>query len=293
MSEFISPSETETRQPLKYQEYYPNSLSVSGKEIDGQIDLNGKEIKGRTGDTVIYFGGTFENPDSKSTEELKQSLADYSGNTCYSFLATTNPEDVLKFIKEKNLDLKDIVLFGYSQGSNTATKLAKMTGKGINGLILAEPTSMYEQKQLTWNFIKEGFKTSGDILKQLKSESFGGIKRKREQNNFKKGKQLLGEVLSIGVPMVFDKKYGLKGQIENMSKKHPEIIEEVECPIIVLQGKKDKVTDYTKNSPEMFKKSKNAVRILADRHGSHGLPVMRSEQVAKVTLDLLNRNKKS
>jgi len=158
MSEFIPPNELEISQTLKYQEYTPNKISVSGREIDGRTGLDDKEIEGRTGDTVIYFGGTFENPDSKSTEDLKQSWADYSGNTCYSFSATANPEEVLKFIEEKGLI--NIVLAGYSQGTMRAIEVAKKleeNGKTTNGLILLEPTSLYEQKNLPKKFVSEIF----------------------------------------------------------------------------------------------------------------------------------------
>jgi len=265
-------------------EYNPHIRSVSFQEIKETSDV-----------TVIYFGGTFEPANAKSTEELKQSLADYSGKKLFSFSAESDTKKVANFVE--TIPGKKI-LVGYSQGANKILDLGEelktRKNDSVDGYIFLEPTAFYQQKRLTLTFLNEGLKTAAGVLGQIGKETIGGgIKRKREETSLKKGAYLLGEVLSDGIPKFFDikGKYNLREQIKNMSKIHPGI-EEVEESVVIVQGKNDKVTDYTRNNPEMFKKSKNVVRILAERHGSHGLPVMRSEQVAKVAIGLLNRNRK-
>lgn len=278
MSEFISPNGPEISQTLKYQEYKPKESSVSGKEINRA-----------TGDTVIYFGGTFENPDSKSTEELKQSWADYSGKTCYSFLATENPEEVLKFIEEKGLT--NIVLAGYSQGAMRAVEVAKRLEEKngtTNGLILLEPTSLYEQEDLPKKFMSEISKTV---------EIFGEYKKRdrkpyKDKELMKKGGYLLEEGITIGIPKLIDVKGkngpSLKEQIKNMSLKHPDL-DKIKSKIVIIQGNKDSVSNPKKTNLEVFGKNKNVSRITGDYLNTHFLPMFRSEQVAKVSLHQLHR----
>lgn len=262
-------------------EYKAHTRSISFKEIEKTNDI-----------TVIYFGGTFEPANAESTRELKQSFADYSGKTLFSFTASTDTKKVADFIE--NIQ-GDKILVEYSQGANKILDLNKelreRKNDSVQGFVFLEPTAMYEQKRLALTFIKQGLKTTKAILKQ-ELGIYPKIKRKREKEVFKKGKSLLGEVLSDGIPKVFGVKceYSLKEQIRDMSKIHPEI-DKIEKPVVIIQGKDDKITDYTKNGPEMFKKSKQVSRILADRHGTHALPIMRSEQVAKVALWELFRKK--
>lgn len=289
MSELISFSELENKQTLKYERHMPNKVSISGKEIDGKTNIFGKEIKGRTGDTVIYFGGTFETPNSKSTNDLKQSLADYSGNTCYSFLATANPEEVFKFIEEKGLN--NIVLVGYSQGAMRAVELTKKLeerGKVTNGLILLEPTSLYEQKNLFKNFM-------GEISETVKSL---GIYKERSKKTYQekeltqKGIYLLKEGITNGVPKLIGIKgkngLSLKDQIKNMSLVHPNL-GEINSRIVIIQGNHDKVSSPKKTNLKVFERSEKISQITASYLDTHFLPMFRSEQVAKVGLKLLHR----
>lgn len=262
-------------------EYKPHVRSVSFQKIEETPNIN-----------IIYFGGTFEMANAKSTKELKQSLADYSGKTLFSFTASTDTKKAANFIEDIQ---GDKILVGYSQGANKILDLNKelreRKNNSVQGLIFLEPTSLHEQKNLAWTFLKQGFKTTKGILKQELGIS-PSIKREREKMVFKKGRILLGEILSDGIPKVFGFKceYSLREQIKDMSRIHPEI-EKVESPVVIIQGKDDRITDHTKNGPEIFKTSKQVTRILAKRHGAHALPIMRSEQVAKVALWQLLRKK--
>ncbi|MDD4938110.1 MAG: hypothetical protein PHX34_03830 [Candidatus Shapirobacteria bacterium] len=280
MSE-ISPNSPEINQTLKHKEYRPKQTSVSGKEITE------KQI---TGDTVIYFGGTFENPDSKSTEDLKQSWADYSSNICYSFLATADPEEVLKFIKEKGLT--NIVLTGYSQGAMRAVELARILEKNnqikINGLVLLEPTSLYKQENLSKKFISEISKTVESFGKYKKSSR----KTYEEKELIKKGKYLLEEGVTIGIPKLIDVKgkngLPLKDQIKNMSSVHPDL-DKIKSKIVIIQGNDDAISNPKKTNLEVFGKNKNVFQITGDYLNTHFLPMFRSEQIAKVGLGQLHR----
>lgn len=279
MSEMY-PNNPEINQTLKHKEYRPKQTSVSGKEITE------KQI---TGDTVIYFGGTFENPDSKSTEDLKQSWADYSGNICYSFLATADPEEVLKFIEENGLT--NVVLAGYSQGAMRAVEVTKRLEekeKTTNGLILLEPTSLYKQEDLPKKFV-------GEISKTV--ESFGKYKKSsrktyQEKELIKKGKYLLEEGITIGIPKLIDIKGkngpSLKDQIKNMSLKHPDL-DKIKSKIVIIQGNDDAISNPKKTNLEVFGKNKNISRITGDYLNTHFLPMFRSKQIAKVSLYELHR----
>lgn len=301
-----SPNSPEFNQFLKYQEYCPNKISISGREI-----------KKTTEDIVFYFGGTFENYDSKSTEDLKQSFADYSGNTCYSFSATAKIDDIFEFIKKIKQESKEqgknprFVFSSYSQGSTLNIGLTKkvldwnneiannlvLTDKNqeemsdvfeksdiieLGGSILLAPTSLYPQENLR-NKFKSEIQRTMEVFKENKQ-----IRKKMWKN----GKWLLVEGLTIGIPKLtgihMKDTPSLKEQVKNMGSVLPDL-GKIKSRIVIVQGKYDDVSNPKETNLEVFAKSDKVCRVTAEKLGNHFLSVFRSEQVAKVSLWQLHR----
>jgi len=254
---------------------------------------------------VIYFGGTFEEVDSKATEELKQYWANYSNSSLFAFEARVDANEVINFIEGKSID--NLVLAGYSQGAQKAVEISNLLEEKKkdrvknNGLILIEATGLYDEDKLTSKFISEGTNTSKEIFKS---------KRKGKKKALKKGIILLSEIISKGVSKLV--KGTLKEEIELMSKLD-DSLDKVESPIVLVQGKNDKVSSpkkiaenngeneeieknqnvreekYLKN---IFLKSKKINWLIPDQLASHALPVLRGREVAKTTLYMLARQKR-
>lgn len=217
---------------LYYREFRPHQISVSGKEINPVIFAN-----------VIYFGGTFETPDAPSTLDLRQSWADYSGSSSFVFMPTASIEQVHQLIKEKHLG--NVVLTGYSQGAIRAVDLAALLQEQddsikIEGLILLEPVGMYQQNGLR---LAINFALDSIVKTPL------GIATNTEY--IQRGIGVLKEFIPGTVPQPPASptpKPSLREQIALMSRVDPHL-QEVETPLVLIQGSKDIVSEHEKMVP--------------------------------------------
>lgn len=305
----------EVDQKLRYSVYEPDAGYISKEGYKPLVGL-----------PVVYFGGTFEEPDSKSTKDIKQWMANYTGQKCYSFLPTENPKNVVQILKANGV--KEYISAGYSQGSIRSIESEKLLQSDndikLMGHILMEPTALYSQDNLSKNFLMQAPKTAKEFVNYRKirkerlrygydQEMKNGYLTEKELNKkyrklgrkqriedmvmfLKKGFPLAIEIVSLGIPKLMGingkDKPNMKSQIADMSQLNP-LVKEIKAPVVIIQGRQDSVSDPSKVEPSaVFKNSQKVVRVVPDHLSTHAIEVFRSKQIAHATLLWLNRYKK-
>jgi len=294
--------------------------------IDAEISYKIFESKEANPDeAIVFLPGLTMNPDDEIMKNLGQSYAESSKRNTYvikSELKTKSQkqeqideiketlffEEALalkRFIQDKNL--KNIIIAGYSVGGTKGIDLAYLLQNDVDvsvqGLILLSAPGLYEQEEdsLKKNLIKDSLATPKIVV----SES------DKYPDAFKRGLQGARNLAKI---MLQDSSLSSTEVRQKVKRNFTEMeeynsrVEELEIPVVIIQGSEDKVVEADKIVPleidpaqreeylkeHIFKKSPHVKMVTADKLGKHGLPVFRAESVAKVSIGLLERfNQKS
>jgi len=287
--------------PEKTEEYVyeikpGNTVRIKSREF--KPDNKEESSEGRA---VILLPGWEAEPEDRVTISLGKEFCKASEETTYVISSemeskTHEPENgiiyeeslaIANFIKKHNL--KKIKLVGYSIGGdraiNTASILQEDTEIQIEGLVLLASSGLYDQEPL-------------EVVKNLLSDSFvrtpkNLLKTKDQYSNFKEWIKVALEVNSntvkktISSPSHIGK---LKRYIKELSTTNPRA-SSLKIPIILINGKKDSVSDYKKINPDkIFSESPYVKMVTAEKADNHGLPFFRTETVANVSIGLLDRH---
>lgn len=288
--------------------------------LESGIDVNVKSKvfeskESKPGEAVIFLPGLQMNPDDNIVKDLGMSYAERSKRNTYivtSELTKNTVEDIQpkeslffeealaikEFIKKQNI--KDIIIVGYSVGGYKGIDLAYILQKdvtcSVKGLVLLSSPGLYEQKagMLKKNLINDSLATPIDVLSESSKYS----------NAFKRGFNGVSGFTKIVLNTSLNTDVGkkIKRDFSEMEKYNTHV-EELEIPIVVIQGSGDMVVEAEKITPKeisssdrerylknnIFKKSPKVKMVIADHLGRHGLPVFRSESVANASIGLLER----
>lgn len=297
-------------------------VEVSWKKFEASQEAGGEETKEKEPITqaVIFLPGWAMTVESTSIRKLSQSFADSAGAPSYEIFTraekVSDGEDMIyreaeairKFIEESGLS--DIVISGHSQGGDKGIDLvALLHDKNpeikVKGLILMDSTGLHDQSKtdLATNFTKDSIVNTPNSV----TKSIFGIGKP-----FKGKKFLLPRSLAAGADVIFGiiremKKSGagypkrFLNEISNMAKFN-ERIKEIRTPVVLVHGEKDPISDYKKIAPvekpsereeflkkNLFKNSPSVKMVVAEKAGHHGVPLFRSESVARASLYMLKR----
>lgn len=232
---------------------------------------------------------------------------------------------VSRFIKEEGLT--NVTLVGYSLGGpkaiDTAYILQKDENIKINGLILLSSPGLYEQEpgQLKKNLTKDSLNTIGKVVREGNSGAFikgakAGLSvgsnlfssllrtdsRNKVKRDFSEMERINPRLQELEIPIVLV--LGVDDQVVEaekiIPKKEEEIIKgEIEARKnnrleVELKNEtwEDQGSDMTREKylkENFFNKSPYVRMVTAKKMGKHGLPVFRSEEVAKSSMYLLDR----
>lgn len=286
----------------------------AAEKREGQTPENEKLTK-----AILFLPGWAMTAESKSLQPLSQSFADYAEAPTYDIFTRSEnvsggdmlyneAEAIRKFIEEKGLS--DIIISGHSQGGDKAIDLVNLLQEKnpnvkVKGLILMDSVGVHEQgkAELAAKFTQDSVVgTPMSVSKQTI-----GIGK-----YFKGEKSFLPRSLKVGADAVFGiiKEMGKSGtgypkrflnEVANMAKFN-ERIKDVRVPVVLVHGEKDPISDYEKVAPvekpsereeflkkNLFKNSPYVKMVVAEKAGHHGLPLFRSESVARASLYMLER----
>lgn len=267
-------------------------------------------------DEAVLFLAGWSAGTAKTLEHLSQRFAEDSGKK--AFLVTTRPEKVVpdSLYKEaaaiRNLivekGLKKVIIAGHSEGGIKAVDLIDILQKEnqnieIQGLILLDPVGLYEQRKMELvkkfsldtavttpiTLTKNLLKNPSLILKYLQASSDIIFNMAKE----------MAKTKVVGYP----KK--LLSQIREMAKANTHYAD-VKCPIVLIQGEKDPVSDHERVMPSaedpkllsgrrkilkdtFFPNSPQVDMLVPKKLGHHGIPHFRAELISKVSIGLLKR----
>jgi esterase/lipase len=289
--------------------------------LDAEVSYKVFESKEANSDEVIVFlPGLTMNPDDEIIKNLGQSYAESSKRNTYvikSELKTKSQnqeqinevketlffEEALalkQFIQDKNF--KNIIIAGYSVGGTKGIDLAYLlqnnVGVSVQGLILLSAPGLYKQEEgsLKKNLIEDSLATPKIVVSE--SDKYPDA-FKRGIQGAKSFAKIMLQDSSLSSTEVRQK---VKRNFTEMEEYNPRV-EELEIPVVIIQGSEDKVVEADKIVPQeidlaqreeylkehIFKKSPYVKMVTADKLGKHGLPIFRAESVAKVSIGLLER----
>lgn len=283
----------------------------------------------RSDNTVVFLPGWAMPVDGRSIRNLVQGFAEESGTPSYAVTTSPEKETedslykqaqaVSQFIKERGL--KEVTLAGHSQGGDKAIDLTTILQNDpeikINGLILLDSVGLHEQRpylELTKNFAKDAIvNTPVTVVKELwKNPAL-----------FKKSGAAFVDIITGWTKEIWRSKFDylkddkLRKQVQQMAKANPRM-REIKVPVIIMSGAEDSISDPEKIVPEaeeqkiidaweadkksgyidpreeylkrnLFPNSPYVRMFIPEKIGHHGLPLFRSESVARASLYLLER----
>jgi pimeloyl-ACP methyl ester carboxylesterase len=300
------------RQPKNTVERYRYNAEDGVIELGARKFFPKNESKERLNPTeaVIFIPGYGMDADNPEIDDLSQSLADYSESQ--TFVVSTIPEQsrmkdslakqaksISRYIAENNL--QEITLTGYSQGGDKSIDLIAILQKNhpeikIKGLVLIDSMGLYEQDtKILKRFLKDSLNMTWDAIKHAVREHDLSYLKKTINAGNALAAQAWKRRGNIRERMTAD--------FEDMAKMN-EKIQEVAVPVVLVQGEQDEVSEYEKIIPEkeslnkgrekylkenLFKSSPYVRMLVAEKKGTHGLPVARGESVAKTSLYMIDR----
>lgn len=284
--------------------------------VDVEVSCKVFESKeGKSEEAVILMAGLQMDPQDEIMKNLAESYQQSSKKDTYvinSELKKTQDKNInlestlfneeavaiSKFIKDKKL--KKIIIAGYSIGGTKGIDLAYLLQKNndiiVEGLILLSAPGLYEQEEdtLKSKLIKDSIFTPKQVIER----------RGQYPDAFKRGVQGAHSLAKILIKDSFGNKgkQKIKREFSEMEHYNPRV-EELEIPIIIIQGSDDQVVEANKIVPlniepsnrerylkdNLFKKSPYVKMVTADKLGKHGLPLFRAESVAESSIGLLQR----
>lgn len=262
---------------------------------------------------------------SDVVKELCGEFANYSEDPTYAVdtrskkiapnATEVQAEAIRKFIEESGF--KELTLVGNSIGGLEAINLAALLQKNnpeikINGLVLLDSLSLYDQKtlELVKNSIKDS--TSNKIYPLLKR---GETEIPQESIEREKlyGKQFMAEIMKEVKASSIYYPQRLIYQLREMANKNSNI-EDIKAPIVLIQGANDLLSNpkniiptqkkegedpkgYIENFKEreeflqrnIFKNSPYIRMVVPEKAGHHNVTYCRPKSVAKSSLYMLER----
>ena len=171
----------------------------------------------------------------------------------------------------------------------------------IRGLILLEPVGLYEQTpgELTRGFLSDTLVGTPKDYATHPSAALGALQT---------GTDVIFNVLRAAGASGTAYSEQLKSQIREMARAHPEY-QQVRCPVVLVQGTLDPISSPEKVMPseidpknltarsellkeELFPNSPRVDMLMPEKLGHHVMPLVRSEQIAKTSLYLLEREER-
>lgn len=281
---------------------------------------------------VIFLPGWPWSSHAKATWDLPRWLANYFGLNTYNIdtvtqtvapnTANLEAEALRQFIESN--DLKEVTIFGHSEGAIKAAELGFLLQQKnpqimINGIVLANPMGFYPQSfpQLAKNFV---FVEIAQVEQKQKNPSIPHMPQIRMML------ELLGSIwqdvkaTKLRYPWMFAQ------QMKEMMRINS-TLDQLKAPILVLTTDQDFVSNYRKYLPEqeiekmipepkegeppldgqdkkihagkarriylrehLFPNANQIGVIVASKYGSHiGLPVERYQSVARVVSKIFDR----
>ena len=287
----------------------------------GPVEVEWLEIRPANGESVsegekstkatLFLPGWAMTAGRESVRELSQSFADYAESPTYIIstrAANRASEDMLyqeadavrQFVEEEGLWY--FVVSGNCQGGDKAIDLVTMLQENpkmkVEGLVLIDSVGLYEQgnAELAAKFSKDSLlDTPQGALKYLGSKSSFLKRSMRAATDIVFG--IVGEIGKSKTSYL----PRLLGEIKNMAKLNRRV-EEITVPVMLVHGSEDLVSDPGRIAPverpsdresylkeNLFKQSPYVRMIVAEKAGHHGLPLFRSESVARASLYMLKR----
>ncbi len=291
----------------------------------GPVEVNWKtfepsaEKEKKLAQAVLFLPGWAMTAESKSLEPLSQSFADYAGAPAYVVSTrlervpdggqlNDEAEAIRKFAEDNNLS--DVVIAGHSQGGDKAIDLVNLLQNKnpdlkVKGLVLMDSVGLYEQGkvELAAKFAKDStLDTPNSVVKKMAGAG----------KFFKGEKSFLPRSLKAGADVVFGiiREMGKSGteypkrflsEVSNMAKFN-EKIKDIRVPVVLVHGEDDPISAHEKIAPvdkpsereeflkdNLFKNSPYVKMVVAEKAGHHGVPLFRSESVARASLYMLER----
>lgn len=277
------------------------SLNLGRKnyEVSGHVvDVSWKKFKpvASTGSdqSIFFFGGWPGGETRASLGGLCQAMSNISGSPTFSlyarskdfgqFSAMQEAEAVSRFISDDAAN--QIVLSGHSLGGTKAIDVAYLLQhlnpkKQVNGLILFNSVGLYDTSELLLSVMS--------IIENLVSTP-----RALLTNSFIAKEVLQGYLdVILGIVsrlrtdrMSFPKRASAESKMA--CSLNPRL-KDVTVPIVVLEGKNDLISDYSKVNGTAFGDNPKIKIVVGKKVGVHGFPLFQSEKAAKVGLYLLER----
>lgn len=267
--------------------------------------------KEKSARATLFLPGWMMGAGRESVWTLSQSFADYAENPTYVIstrAARRGAEDVLyresdairQFVEEKGLS--DLVVSGHSQGGDKAIDLVTLLQDNpnmkIEGLVLIDSMGLYEQgdAELAAKFSKDSLLDTPRAALKAVGSKYAFLKRSMRA----------GTDIIFGIAAEIGKSKAsylsrLLGEIKDMTKFNRRV-EGIKVPVVLVHGSKDPISDPQKIAPveapsereaylkrNLFKSSPYVRMIVAEKAGHHGLPLFRSESVARASLYMLER----
>lgn len=315
------PSPPETRNQLQRRTY----------EIDGHnIVLSSKEFLPKDGENpankaIIFLPG-WSAGTAKTLENMAGAFAN-EGQRRVLFV-TTRPEHVIptslyleaRAVREMMLErgLEEVTLVAHSEGGTKAANLIDILQKEnpeiqIAGLVLMGPVGLYEQGKAE---LASGF-AYDSLVSTPKSIAKGFFK---DPSLLVKGMQSSSDIIFNIAKEV--KSSGLNywsrisNQIKEMAKANTHY-QDIRCPVVLIQGASDPASNSERVIPSdkvisyrskaegpsiqaqrrkilqetFFPNASETNMVVPNRLGHHGLPHFRPDEIARVSLYLLDRNR--
>lgn len=262
-----------------------DEVKVFWRKFSPKETINSKKT------AVIFFCGWSGGEDRKSVESLNENLAEFSGCDTYAIstlskyskkgLIERESKVIYKFLKESKINR--VIITGHSLGGAKALNLGyfieKMGGIKILGLILFNSAGLYRENRSLLARIA--------LLDTVFSTPKAVFMQKEDKSLIKKAIRADIDMISGIIDEIKETKLNfLKRtyyQLNEISNKNP-YFDKISSPIVLLQGKKDPISDYRK----IIIENSNVQMLVEDKLGIHGLPLFRSEFSARETLKLLN-----
>lgn len=287
----------------------------------GPVEVEWLEVRPANGEVVseketspkatLFLPGWAMTPERDSLRQLSQSFADYAENPTYIIstravehskggMLYQEADAIRQFIEEKRLS--DLVVSGHSQGGDKAIDLVSMLqenpGVKVEGLVLIDSVGLYEQGNI--ELAAKFTKTS------LLDTPRGAFKYLGSKSSFLKRSMQAGTDVIFGIAREVGKSKRsylarLLSEIKNMATLNRRI-EQIKIPVVLVQGSQDSISDPKRIAPvegpseresylkeNLFKSSPYVRMIVAEKAGHHGLPLFRSESVARASLYMLKR----
>ncbi|MBI2621207.1 MAG: alpha/beta hydrolase [Candidatus Levybacteria bacterium] len=266
-------------------------------------------------ESIVFLPGWGVDSNSRSASLIGQSFADAGGQS--TLVVDTQPNGVARdsLFREsvaiadflRNLGLRRITLVGYSEGGIKAANLAVILQDSeieIDGLVLMDPMGLYRQKQtgLFLGFFKNAFRSA---------QSLRDTNIVDRRDLFSRGFQSAGDLalnlLREAIRMKGKYPKRIVSQAKNMAAANPRF-GEVDLPIVLIQGAQDPVSNPDRTLPgykdkkpierqealqrTIFPRSPYIRMVTGEKSPIHTMPILRAEQIARVSLRLIGRFQK-